>query len=196
MGGWGSGRYRGRCTECDHQYGIDLTWMRRQGLLQNGRQGQITWSSNGERTGWIQYAVLSNGLRLIYRARTGAEAWEDIDEIIPFTTTVPHLGGSRFWFTCPSCRCRCRIVYGGRRFRCRKCHGFVYESQHERPAFRAATQMHKLRDRLGQRDSLDEPFPDKPKGMHWKTYARLAARDEALHDVWRGAMMRYLGFKA
>jgi hypothetical protein len=55
--------------------------------------------------------------------------------------------------------------------------------------------MHKLRDRLGQRDSLDKPFPEKPKRMHWKTYRRLEARDEALHNVWRGAMMRYLGLR-
>jgi hypothetical protein len=32
--------------------------------------------------------------------------------------------------------------------------------------------------------SLDEPFPDKPKGMHWKRYRRLAERDEALDDIW------------
>ena len=130
-----------------------------------------------------------------YRARTGTEAWEDIDEVIPFATTAPHLGGERYWFVCPSCRRRCRIVYGGRRFRCRRCHGLVYESQHERPAFRAATQMHKLRDRLGQRGALDEPFPEKPKGMHWKTYWRLEARDDALHVIWCGAMLRYLGLK-
>ncbi len=164
--------------------------MRRQGILQSGRQGQITCSSNGDRTGSIQYVVPSNDPRLNYRARTGTETWEDIDEVIPFTTTTPHPGGVRFWLTCPSCRRRCRIVYGGRRFRCRKCHGLVYESQHESPVFRAATQMHKLRDRLGQRGSLEVPFPEKPEGMHWKTYQRLEARDAALHDIWRGAMMR------
>ena len=33
------------------------------------------------------------------------------------------------WFACPSCRRRCRVIYGGARFRCRLCYGAKYESE-------------------------------------------------------------------
>ena len=31
----------------------------------------------------------------------------------------------------------------------------------------------KIRRRLGGSPTLGDPFPDKPKGMHWNTYRRL-----------------------
>jgi len=49
-------------------------------------------------------------------------------------TTFPHLGGTRFWFECPQCRGRARIVYTPRRWRnpqpCDQCSRLVYR---ERP---------------------------------------------------------------
>ena len=50
-----------------------------------------------------------------------------INEVIPIVMTAMHFGGSRHWFACPSCRRRCRIIYGGARFRCRVCYGARYE---------------------------------------------------------------------
>ena len=48
--------------------------------------------------------------------------------------TFPHLGGTRFWFECPQCRGRARIVYTPRRWRnpqpCDQCSRLVYR---ERP---------------------------------------------------------------
>ena len=83
-----------------------------------------------------------------------------------------------------TCQSRCRILYGGAYFRCRRCHRLKYESQYESGYSRAADQAHALRKRLGQVASLDEPFPDRPKGMHWKTYKRLAAKDTDLQQRW------------
>jgi hypothetical protein len=58
-------------------------------------------------------------------------------------------------------------------FRCRHCYDLVYESQRENGPTRLISKAQKIRQRLGGSASLMEPFPPKPKGMHWQTYERL-----------------------
>ncbi|MGE3716996.1 MAG: hypothetical protein AB7G07_01190 [Bauldia sp.] len=53
-----------------------------------------------------------------------------------------------------------------------------YDSQYEGGWERPISQAQKVRMRLGGSGSMDEPFPPKPKGMHWRTYRRLEKRDE------------------
>ena len=36
---------------------------------------------------------------------------------------------------------------------------------------------------------MDEPFPVKPKGMHWKSYERLQMQDERLQNAWAVGIM-------
>jgi hypothetical protein len=64
------------------------------------------------------------------------------------------------------------IVYGGTAYRCPNCHGLRYSSQYEPSYKRTIDQADKLRKRVGgMRGAFDdEPFPPKPKGMHWRTY--------------------------
>ena len=107
----------------------------------------------------------SDGVRLIYRQRRDTDNWQDVNEFVPFVVTDTPFGGQRQWFRCLSCGCRCRILYGGARFRCRRCYKLKYESQYEATYARACSQAHNLRKRLGQVGSLDDPFPPKPKGM-------------------------------
>jgi len=48
-----------------------------------------------------------------------------------FTTTVPHLGGVRYWFICPYCKRRVGVLYRPRfavYFKCRHCYNFTYKS--------------------------------------------------------------------
>ena len=187
MGGFGSGRsasYGFLVDKCEDFLRIDLAFLRKRNMLTIGNNGQLTWSRRREQYASIRYVVEPAGLRLVYRTRPRGGDWQDVIDLIPLTETLTQFGGSRQWFVCPSCSRRCRIIYGGSYFRCRKCHCLKYESQYEDPICRVTSQRHKLRGRLGQYDSLDEPFPDKPKGMHWKTYRRLAERDEALGDRW------------
>lgn len=79
---------------------------------------------------------------------------------------------------------RCRIVYGGSHFRCRKCHGLGYESRFKDPIRRVASQRHKIRERLGQVSSLEDPFRAKSDCMNWTAYRRLSKRDEALSSLY------------
>ncbi|MFY0609926.1 MAG: hypothetical protein JXQ99_00255 [Hyphomicrobiaceae bacterium] len=187
MGGRGSGRsasFGFLVDKCEEFQSIDLSFLRKENALTNGNRGQLTWSRRGEPFASIRYVVEPAGLRLIYRTRSRGSDWQDVNDLIPFEETPTQFGGLRRWFACPGCQKRCRIIYGGSYFRCRNCHGLKYESQYEDAVSRATSQRHKLRQRLGQSSSLDDPFPDKPKGMHWKTYQRLVERDEALGNIW------------
>jgi hypothetical protein len=173
-------------------HAIDLAWLRREKLLRVGRWSSINWSRNGHRTGSIQLQCVSDGVRLVYRTRPRGGEWTDVSEIVPLIETETRFGGGRQWFLCLTCRGRCRILYGGTYFRCRRCHGLKYETQYE-PAFaRAATRALKIRERLGSRGGIDDPFPVKPKDMHWKTYEQLRDEAERLEGAWaRGIAAKF-----
>lgn len=183
-------------SKCHEMHSIDLTYLARNKCLRPGVSGRLSWSRHDTQTGSIGYRIEESGLRLIYRiSKTGDES-RDINELIPFTYTSTNFSGRRRWFKCPSCGNRCRILYGGFYFRCRRCHDLKYESQYE-PAFcRAASQSHALRKRLGHVGGLDDQFPPKPKGMHWKTYRRLEERDEELRYQWTVSAMKWMQRKA
>jgi hypothetical protein len=126
--------------------------------------------------GGIIVQVQERQVLLSYRIRRGDENWWDIEEPVPLPWTPCHYGGQRAWFRCPGWGCgrrMAKLYLGGRYFLCRYCHNLVYESQREDDAARLLTKAQKIRQRLGGSTSLMEPFPDKPKGMHWQTYERL-----------------------
>ena len=193
MGGSGSGRpatfMTAKCEEC---HAIDLAWLKRNGLLMPGRSSTIRWSCGGHQTGAITIEVSQMGLRLSYRVPTTGEEWQNISEVIPFTETRTNFGGTRRWLQCLSCGQACRILYGGTYFRCRTCLGLKYESQYEQAYARAASQAHRIRTRLGHYGGLYEPFPPKPKGMHWSTYRRLEEQDRLCLEGWTMGVARWL----
>lgn len=184
MGGWGSGsaRHRG-AVRADGMRRIDLAYMNRHGLLRLHNAGTLSWSRGGETVGWIRYRVGASGLHLSYRTREhGQTDWSDVEEDIPFAWTDTNFGGQRRWFQCPSCRGRCRVLYGGALFRCRGCYRLTYASQYEAQWERPINRAQDVRVKLGGSGSMDEPFPAKPKRMHWRTYRRLEAIDEIAEE--------------
>jgi hypothetical protein len=60
-------------------------------------------------------------------------------------------------------------------FACRHCYGLVYDCQNETPWLRSVRRARKIRMRLGTGFSFAQPFPDRPPGMHWRTYLRMRA---------------------
>lgn len=195
MGGRGSGR-SGWCgvlsDKCHDYHSIDLAWLRRKRLLNDGRWSTVTWSRAGRETGSIRIDCLPDGVRLVYRRRLRGDDWQDVNEFVPFVESPTRFGGTRQWFRCLSCGSRCRILYGDAHFRCRRCLRLKYESQYEAGYARACSQAHNVRQRLGGRGSLDDPFPPKPKGMHWKTYQQLEARDAQLQNRWAAGVMHWI----
>ena len=67
-------------------------------------------------------------------------------------------------------------LYGaGKLFACRHCYGLAYASQQESSNQRGLYRAHRCTC-LGGSVNMFEEFPDKPKGMHWRTYDRLRGR--------------------
>lgn len=181
MGGMGSGNHwRSSRATCEGSKRIDLRYMRRQGLLRTGSQGTLCWTHNGKPDGRINYRCYPDSLEIEYCTRPYGGEWENVLERFQFDRIDQPFGGNRLYFRCLRCHGRCLVLYGGARFRCRKCQNLVYQCQSGDSADRAAIQMRKLCERLQKPWESDFDYlPPKPKGMHWQTYDRLAQRHEA-----------------
>jgi hypothetical protein len=178
------GRYSpgGRRT-CESCNSLDVRYLHRERKLQPGRRCGLGWTRNGEPAGSIGIDAEQDAIVLSYRSRRyGETEWQDIRQRVPITWTDCALGGRRPWFTCPIysngryCGRRVAKLYdAGDLFACRHCYGLTYQTQKENPRDRAISRVQKMRMRLGGSPSLLEPFPEKPRWMHGRTYHRLRA---------------------
>ena len=194
MGGPGSGRRQRYARQTtDGHLALDIAVLGRRGSLQPGRSGTVSWSRDGQPIGSVTVIGLPDGIRLSYRVRTGEGAWEVVDEVVGFLVSATTFGSGRRWFACPACARRCRILYGGVRFRCRHCNRLRYESQFENRAQRANRRARKTRRRLGGTECLMAEFPPRPRGMHRATYERLQALEAAADAQWASVVIGRVG---
>ena len=203
MGGAGSGRHWG-CGKSTVEDGLtlDISKLVRDGNIRPGQRcsGTLTWRrvSSGEEVGIIGYEANlidpdDAWVRLHYR-----QNGEPRDYRVPLETTRPNYGGRRWWFRCPATGRRVAKLNsppGGGIFASRRAYGLAYQSQRERSYERALTRTQAIRIKLGGDPSLAITFPDKPKGMWWRTYRRLKeqAREAELQS-WLGVAERF-GFE-
>jgi hypothetical protein len=183
MGGEGSGNwYRfDKKTTTGECHSLDVRYLHHEDLLTPGRWFSLRWSRAGRQTGSIRGAVEGNArperVILLYSHRKGPDGeWEDVREPVPLSWTSCNFGRERPWFICPGVGCgrRVAILYApGRYFLCRHCYDLVYESQRDNAMYRALHKALAIRKILGGSANMTEPFPEKPKGMHWRTYERL-----------------------
>jgi hypothetical protein len=181
VGGVGSGNwYRfNKKTTTDECQTIDVRHLHRNGLLQPGHSFSLRWSWAGRQTGSIGGVSHDDDrVTFFYRHRSAGSGgdWEDVRETVALEWTACNFGGERPWFHCPGAGCgrRVAVLYGpGRYFLCRHCYDLRYESQREDKTLRALRRAQKIRERLGGSANMLEPFPEKPKGMHLKTYMRM-----------------------
>ena len=181
MGGYGSGRtsYRG---VLEHRRRLDVNRWNREGMFHGRSSGLRVWTNeDGERVASIGYAASPEEVELEYTFDPGGEDEREMRYRVPIAWTSCTFGGKRPWFVCPNVYCQCRAaklyLYGGY-FICRRCTGLGYQSQREDASSRLMSKAQKIRRKLGAGPNLSEPFPPKPKGMHWRTYERLRAAEE------------------
>ena len=175
---------RDTCEACKS---IDIRCWHREGQLVAGHFFRWSWTCLGEPSGTINVRVEEDAIVLIYRARSLlAGEWKPIEQRVPMTWTNCHFGGRRPWFTCCAsvngrrCGRRVAVLYAaGALFACRSCYDLAYESQQGSPVLRSLSRSLKIRVRLGGSPDPLGPFPEKPRGMHWRTYLHLRARGEA-----------------
>jgi hypothetical protein len=114
------------------------------------------------------------------------DAAQHVTEEIYLKRLCAGFGGMRTYFRWPAPECNGRVEVlhhaEGGRFRCRRCHGLVYECQYEDSTRRAARRANKPRTRL--RYAAWQPFVlgpiVRPKGMWRRKFWRLQdAIDEA-----------------
>jgi hypothetical protein len=181
MGGYLSGGGRG-ASRCEAMHRIEINWMRENGYLNPGRWATTSWSRGNEPTGSIGTGAHDGWLELVYRAND-----ETIRDVVRYRRTQTNFGGWRDWFECPRCLRACGVLYGGKYFRCRKCHRLTYSSQYEEAWERIRSKADRIRKKLGDRHGISvgdlNPFPPRPKGMHHRTYRRLERQDLAYQEL-------------
>lgn len=166
MGGSGSGRrWYSKATTFEY-YQLDVRRWQRDGLLVAGRSFVCQW---GNVEVVAPSSVRAEPDRVILCSQGGCTY------SVRLAWTPCNYGGARAWFLCPARGCgrRVAILYGAGPFACRHCHQLAYDSQQDSGWRRSMRRARAARMKIGGSANLTEPLPEKPKGMHWRTYSRL-----------------------
>jgi hypothetical protein len=144
---------------------LDVRFLRREGFFDDG------WVTLGPSLKWPHIARMR-----IARYLLTLDLWgHSVPQHVRVSWTRVHLGGERPWLHCPSCQSRAAKLYlglGG--YFCRACIGNPpYATQLLSAGGRAHFKACKLRLLLEGEAQLSRPFPERPRGMHRRTYRRL-----------------------
>lgn len=132
-------------AEADSLNKLDIHWLRREGVLENHswKSRTITWThrpSDRQSSISIEASLTEEDgdyVRLTYNVTDRVDdSKEKIDYKVLLTSTPCHLGGVRYWFTCPLIANRgycgrrvAKLYFLGKYFGCRHCHQLTYESR-------------------------------------------------------------------
>src|SRR6266699_2258162 len=131
--------YGGRPT-CEGCKSIDVRDWHRRRRLSAGQSFAWWWTRGGEPSGNISVRTEADAVVLMFRSRNWGETeWKSVEQRVPITWTMCHLGGRRPWFLCSAYaggrRCGrhvAKLYLGGNPvFACRHCYGLAYASQQE-----------------------------------------------------------------
>ncbi len=152
---------------------LDVRDLRRKGIL-----GSPDWIFFRPGLGWRSIAQMRVARFAIMLDLRG----HHFPQRIRVSWTRLHFGGERPWMHCPHCEKRVARLYEGLAgYFCRRCLGNpIYASQALSAQSRGHFQACKLRLRLGGIASLTAPLPERPRGMHRRTYHQLKSRLQQL----------------
>lgn len=121
----------------------------------------------------------------IYSAASGSaqlrytKDGKPFEHTVYFAQTACNYGGVRYWFRCEGCQRRVGVLYlSGGQFACRHCFSLAYKSERENSTYRLYRKADKIRVRLGWGAGVALLSGGKPKGMHWKTFYRMKAKQD------------------
>lgn len=147
-------------VQAEHLQRIDIRVWRKRGLLWDGGSNAWSWWRGDQPSGSIRFTVGECSIRLNYSAGD-----KDASQTIQTTTTPCAYGGSRRWFSCPTCTGRCEVLFmRSGRFACRSCQRVSYRSQSGSEHDRLNTRYHRLNNLVAA---------GKPKWQRWATFDRL-----------------------
>ena len=167
MGSWLSGNRRRSRVCTDSVPWVDVRVLHRAGALHAGTIFEVNFKYAGSTT-WI--CVVDELLSCVNVVCQGS-----LHSIL-LDWTGCHFGGRRAWFICPACSKRVALLSLSERPVCRRCLGMIYRSQCESSLDRAIRRLGRGRTILGWTQGIANENGGKPKGMHWKTYAKTKER--------------------
>lgn len=154
---------------------LDIRILRQKGMLYNHAAFTWSWTSNHGMKSSISCIVSGDSLDLSYNRNS-----EPISYKVQLDRTPCNYGGHRSWFKCPNCGKRVGVIYlSGKYFICRICANLNYASSQESGNWNneAMRRLRGIQTKLNCTDwsPMDCIYktPDRPKGMHQRTYNRL-----------------------
>jgi len=169
--------YIKQTTSASHR--LDIRWLRQRGYLIPGNRFNVSWASRGKEIGNIGVEMVSTDqVRLVYMVTDREGNKQNYNYPVPLTYTKCNYGGVRPWFRCLQCGKRVAVLYLGRtKFYCRTCQNLTYNSCQESGNYldQLSARIVRLKRRLGDQNAGGlTSLPFRPKGMHHKTYLRIA----------------------
>ena len=138
--------------------GLDMTFLAKQINLDEPGITQVSWRGSwGKRTSIIVFVRPPERIALLYKLTRGINGEIGKYAYYVYLDTTPcYFGNKRWWFLCPVCNRRCRVLYlpgWATHFACRICHDLTYESRQEGHSrwfalFRAMNEGFKLEEKL------------------------------------------------
>lgn len=187
---WNAGRPGSGRPKMEDTLRLTTSYLNKRGAFEsvdnpNARaEGTVEWNCGGKKSGSLGILIRGYILELIYN-HNGA----DVRQAITLEAQPCYFGGRRFYFQCPHCGDRCsQLMFGQYRFACRKCNQGQYRSQCDDACGRSWGRTRAIQEKLGYKGDNGHLCPQKPKGMHYKTFEKLRQAFWA-EDSYRGYLL-------
>ena len=182
MGGYNSGGHNRRLVAVEACVRFDVGMLHKAGMFDGNQQAHGWIYSHGDQhTCDVQAYTDGQHSKIgLWIVRDG----QTYKQTIRTSETPCNYGKSRTWLHCPHCGARSfRLFYYDNvvnkgihvhYFTCRQCLRLTYQARRERGFDLYSDRADKIARKLGRTKTRwhDDP-PDKPKGMHTRTYDRL-----------------------